>query len=175
MLKILFFCTLAHIVLGKCACLLLSCLSVLRTTVYDQEIVSLGTRLNSVKSKVPGNMCSIQVLSCGHPYHTECVSQLVDHFKAIKKSYEKTGNVPNLSKGGGGGTPPLVKNQTISGFFIWRFSLAIEIIFISLTLPTSSLAKDDPRWHQVYFSSLGYKSWRRFELHLSRELNHFHA
>ena len=57
----------------------------------------------------------------GHPYHTECVSQLVDHFKAIKKICEKTGNRPNLSKGGGGGTPPLVKNQTISGLFIWRF------------------------------------------------------
>ena len=27
---------------------------------------------------------------------------------------EKTGNVPNLAKGGGGGTPPLVKKQTIS-------------------------------------------------------------
>ena len=25
----------------------------------------------------------------GHPYHTECVSQLVDHFKAIKKKLKK--------------------------------------------------------------------------------------
>ena len=36
----------------------------------------------------------------GDPYHRECVSQLVDHFKAIKKFNEKTGNRPNLSRGG---------------------------------------------------------------------------
>ena len=60
---------------------------------------------------------SYEVLG-GDPYHTECVSQLVDHFKAINKFSEKTGNRPNLSKGGGGGTPPLAKNQTISVFFI---------------------------------------------------------
>ena len=35
----------------------------------------------------------------GHPYHTECVSQLVDHFKAIKNFCEKSGNRPNNSKG----------------------------------------------------------------------------
>ena len=52
------------------------------------------------------------------PYHTECVSQLVDHFKAIKKNSVKKPEIDQTLVRGGGGTPPLVKNQTISGFFI---------------------------------------------------------
>ena len=36
-----------------------------------------------------------------HPHHTKCVSRLVDYFKAIQNvQQQKTGNVPNLAKGG---------------------------------------------------------------------------
>ena len=45
-----------------------------------------------------------------HPYHTKCVSQLVDYFKAIKNVQKKTGNVPNLIKGEGS-IPTLIKIQ----------------------------------------------------------------
>ena len=51
------------------------------------------------------------------PYHTECVSQLVDHFKAIKQFSEKTGNQPNLSKGGGR-YPPFGQKPNYFRFFI---------------------------------------------------------
>ena len=37
----------------------------------------------------------------GHPYHTKCVLQLVQYFKALQISLEKNENVPNLPKGGG--------------------------------------------------------------------------
>ena len=47
--------------------------------------------------------------------------------KQYKISQEKTGNWPNLAKGGGG-TPPLVKYQTISRFFFWRVPLVQQCL-----------------------------------------------
>jgi hypothetical protein len=58
------------------------------------------------------------------PYHTECVSYPKDHFKAIKKKWEKTGNVPNLAKGGGGRYPPFGKKTNYFRFFLVKASLS---------------------------------------------------
>ena len=67
----------------------------------------------------------------GHSYHTECVSQLVDHYKAIKKLCEKNGNRPNLSKGGGG---PFGQKPKYFRFFHLKISLNMIIQFLALSV-----------------------------------------